>query len=205
MEHVSALDQDGIGTCYAYTAAQMVDAYRFSHGDTNYKFRTSGIEAAIGSASTTLFPTDFEGGYEADAINYLRANGSCDQRFVQESYGGLSSKAYIKKLQGYFDDYHDYVLDMKMRGFAARFDRLGNSKRSFLDRVVSVATEPSDADARIQGKLQSESDAVKSCMKDWQMPAELIPSDAKIKNLLAQDNSIEELRRNPLLLVIAVN
>ena len=41
MEHMPILDQDAVGYCGSYSATQLADAWRFSHGDTNYSHITS--------------------------------------------------------------------------------------------------------------------------------------------------------------------
>jgi hypothetical protein len=41
MEKMPMLDQGDIGYCYAVTSSAAIDAYRFSHGDTNYDHITS--------------------------------------------------------------------------------------------------------------------------------------------------------------------
>ncbi len=47
LKSVPVLDQDGSGLCYAYTAATMIDAYRFSHGDSDVRFTTSPLALAV--------------------------------------------------------------------------------------------------------------------------------------------------------------
>lgn len=54
MSHMPVLDQDGTGLCYSYVATQLVDAYRFSHGDRNLDHRTSPVAAAVIQADSPL-------------------------------------------------------------------------------------------------------------------------------------------------------
>src|SRR4051794_38758467 len=47
MAHVRVRDQGHSNTCFAQTAAEQVDAWRFTHGDTQYDMRSSAVAAAI--------------------------------------------------------------------------------------------------------------------------------------------------------------
>lgn len=78
MEHVSVMDQGSVGLCYAYSASQMADAWRFSHGDTSYKHRTSPWVIGMQSSPFGL-RTPAGGGTTELAINAIRENGSCDK------------------------------------------------------------------------------------------------------------------------------
>ena len=43
MAHVAVRDQGSVPNCFAHVAAEIVDAWRFSHGDNNYAFQSSGL------------------------------------------------------------------------------------------------------------------------------------------------------------------
>lgn len=47
MEHVTALNQEDIGSCAYVATSYLIDAWRFSHGDTDYAFRTSETKLLI--------------------------------------------------------------------------------------------------------------------------------------------------------------
>ena len=44
MSHVEVRNQEQIGDCYAHSAAQIFDAWRFTHGDHRYDLQSSGFE-----------------------------------------------------------------------------------------------------------------------------------------------------------------
>ncbi len=80
MENMPVYDQGKTDLCYAYTAAQVVDAWRFSHGDQNRNHLTSPLSAAI------LYTRDYEDNPDFDDIDLghpdytarvILANGSC--------------------------------------------------------------------------------------------------------------------------------
>jgi hypothetical protein len=62
MAKMPILSQGDIGNCYAATAAQMIDAYRFSHGDKNTNLHTSPIALAIRAKNyqETVFELNIE-------------------------------------------------------------------------------------------------------------------------------------------------
>lgn len=72
------MDQGSVGLCYAYSASQMADAWRFSHGETNYNHRTSPWVLGMQSSPYSLF-TPAGGGSIDLAINAAREHGSCDK------------------------------------------------------------------------------------------------------------------------------
>lgn len=94
MSRVPVMDQGDLGICYSYSATQMVDAYRFSHGD-NSEVLTSSIEAAIGASANKIekyynsFSTEevmrgsIDGGDVCEVVNYLKNNGICSQTKMQ--------------------------------------------------------------------------------------------------------------------------
>ena len=112
MEHVPVRNQQDIGDCYAQAAVQMVDAWRFSHGDTRYNHLTSALEAAAGMRATHAHYYDVEhplnGGTICDTIDYLRSAGSCDERAVYRDYdlyASLSPDHYVRQLGKYYQDW----------------------------------------------------------------------------------------------------
>ena len=102
MEHVPPSYQGDLGLCYAYTAAQLVDAWRFSHDDHDYSHLTSALEVAVGLAQQEKKDSvlkmsargehDIQFSFEMDdpirAVGYLLKNGSCDKKIIPDVEDG---------------------------------------------------------------------------------------------------------------------
>ncbi len=104
MAEVPVLDQGDVGLCYAYAAAQMMDAWRFTHIPKNiaadpkrkqeYLSRhTSALRAGVGYAanqnfrecenSSTRDSLPFEGGLVCETLENIKASGSCSAESVE--------------------------------------------------------------------------------------------------------------------------
>mgnify|MGYP001560862862 CR=1 FL=1 len=90
MEHVPVRDQGQFGNCYAHAAAQMYDAWRFSHGDQRFDHPSSGLMAAISYVESVNAEKvkanhaedqkkNIDGGYACNVINSMKTCGSCDE------------------------------------------------------------------------------------------------------------------------------
>ncbi len=85
MEHVPVNSQRDLAICFAEVGAQMVDAYRFSHGDRDFAHLTSSLQAAH-FAKRNRKPEDyigryyFERGKACEAVNAIRSHGSCNRK-----------------------------------------------------------------------------------------------------------------------------
>jgi hypothetical protein len=97
MEHVMPMDQHDLPACYAFTAAQMVDAYRFSHGDTHYGHQTSGLAAALGTAVHNR-QTSIAGGMICPVVDSIAEAGTCDQRSVLSMIGIYGNMKVLAQL-----------------------------------------------------------------------------------------------------------
>ena len=89
MKTQPVLNQEETGLCYAYVAAQLVDAYRFSKASPPQSIsRTS----PIGSAVRTYFNDGNlksivqTGGYSEKVIEKIRSTGSCREDVISGSY-----------------------------------------------------------------------------------------------------------------------
>jgi hypothetical protein len=110
MANVAVRDQIG-GTCYAETAAQLADAWRFSHGDTRFMHQTSALAAA---AYCTLEVGDLGGGFFDATYEAIRKNGSCDDLLSIENINRNSGDAWanlIKSLEIPYDRYQSHRAD----------------------------------------------------------------------------------------------
>lgn len=104
MSHVPVTNQGGLEICYAHVASQMVDAYRFSHGDTDYNHHTSELHAALLSAMHEYKEngkTSLDIGYLHKTINLLFSNGSCDKAVLERILKEVerSNKSYKQSRQ----------------------------------------------------------------------------------------------------------
>lgn len=78
MAHVYVRDQGPFRDCYAAAAAQMIDAYRFSHGDTRYNLATSTLMAATQNARDEFFPKlQISHGDTCSCIGTVAKHGGC--------------------------------------------------------------------------------------------------------------------------------
>jgi hypothetical protein len=94
-------DQSSLGTCYAHAAANLVDAYRFSHGDYRTDFFTSPEAAAITSAARSFHLSTLDGGFATDVINTLRETGSCSDSVFKAAFGGDEAPVNIAVLSNF--------------------------------------------------------------------------------------------------------
>jgi hypothetical protein len=93
-------DQGDLGICYAETAAQMTDAWRFTHGDTNYARQTSAFIVALDTDQRFSTQAELDrGNHVLAALNSLYWNGSCDERDVIEGLGTKISKPLMDDLK----------------------------------------------------------------------------------------------------------
>ncbi len=104
LEHIPVLDQDGSNMCYAFVASQLVDAYRFSHGDSNDQHLTSPLAAAVFAAADDPEQTDIEVGLSKETIEAITRYGSCNYNVVFGKRGKDALKEYFQQLRKYFED-----------------------------------------------------------------------------------------------------
>ena len=110
MKHVPVRDQGVLPVCYAVTASQMADAWRFSHGDTDYFSLSSPLEIAVMHSSTYNTEDDphyvkhvfgegsGHGGDVEEAIWYLKGKkGMCLGKNL-DKFGGKTTYAVMSEL-----------------------------------------------------------------------------------------------------------
>lgn len=116
MERMTVLDQDSTDTCYAYVAAQLVDAYRhrrarqllsagtgtIADAEKQLKHRTSPLVAAVGFATMKGRDT-VNGGFIDDAIQAIEADGSCSYKRIGDRFGAYDANGFLSELQTYFE------------------------------------------------------------------------------------------------------
>lgn len=110
-------------TCFAYAAAQMIDAWRFTHGDTNRGHVTSPVAATFNSIHDSIVDGDVskDSAYESsiwpcEVIETIKRHGSCNLEAIRDRFGpigisnprreGGSFGKYITDLQKLVRDKH---------------------------------------------------------------------------------------------------
>ncbi|MGZ6310062.1 MAG: hypothetical protein ACXWOH_05490, partial [Bdellovibrionota bacterium] len=117
--------------CFVYASVQMVDGWRFSHGDHNYDHQTSPIATAITATidHPVENPVDIAlGGMSGmcEVVDSIKSHGSCDLRSVSDKYGPLdlpdsrrnpqTFENFLSKMQKlYREDHAAYDLATKRR------------------------------------------------------------------------------------------
>ncbi|MCM2323149.1 MAG: hypothetical protein NDJ90_07780 [Oligoflexia bacterium] len=99
MEHVAVRDQGELPICFGETAAQLTDAWRFTHGDTDYDFQTSGLIAALGTYHAENEWELDNGGYAPNAIAAIRRGGACSRAVTLESQDILLASEIVDLLK----------------------------------------------------------------------------------------------------------
>lgn len=109
MSTIPVYDQDSLGLCYAFAASQLVDAYRFSHGDGKRSLLTSPVVAAAQSGAAEWFRDDLDGGIVGNVVESIRKGGICDRDVVLRQWGGDDIKPYLIDLRKFFDAHRAYA------------------------------------------------------------------------------------------------
>ncbi len=99
MEHVAVREQGSLPICYAEVAAQMADAWRFTHGDTNYSFQSSALFAALKYDHTNNSWELDGGGFEKDALKQININGTCSKSATIETMNSWSIQELMSVLK----------------------------------------------------------------------------------------------------------
>lgn len=99
---VPIMDQDSTGSCFAYTAAQMADAYRFSNPDADRTHITSPVAAAVDYAKANGLNGLDEGSLGA-TLSLIFDHGSCSYAKVGDRFGAYDLNGFMKGLRAYFD------------------------------------------------------------------------------------------------------
>jgi len=109
MSHVPVKTQEGdLGICYAFVAAQMVDAYRFSHappeGDRDFSRLTSPLAVAT-QTQTHDYNRDpiLNGGETHRALEVLKSSGSCDSRLVEGRFNWYSKRLVLASMKPFLN------------------------------------------------------------------------------------------------------
>lgn len=108
LKTVPVMDQDGKQFCYAYATAQLIDAYRFSHGDGRTDHITSPVKLAVdASAIDRQVPggnssrTDPNYMFPWNAIEAAKKYGSCNHLKIRDNFPDGNLEKYIDTIKSY--------------------------------------------------------------------------------------------------------
>ena len=119
MEHVSVRSQGDLPICYAEAAAQCVDAWRFSHGDKNFKHQTSALVAAINHDLARDRLELENGGSTMIAIDIMKDYGSCNKDVVLDGLDRYTLDAVVKSLKLFRDQSKELNSNKNMPNYLA--------------------------------------------------------------------------------------
>lgn len=156
MSRIPVMDQDSKWICYAYTASQMVDAWRFSHGDRNYSHITSPAATAVFYASqrTDWNAKDIDYGWQADAIASITKNGSCDYKTIFNKFGQTGLKEYFGELKKHFDEFQVMAYQQSIRANQRQNNSLRDIASAIRDKTSNTYSTVQTARA-VQCTLRS--------------------------------------------------
>jgi hypothetical protein len=135
MSSLPVLNQEYSDLCYAYSGVQLVDAWRFSHGDTRRDHRTSavaaGVHYAIGFeerthnrlAAMTEGGAIVGGGNIYQLMDQLRLHGSCSNSRIDT----VSAMGVYNPKDGYPDPYRRFMSAMSQTDLSPEFNQLWRS------------------------------------------------------------------------------
>jgi len=127
MEHVEVRNQRQIGSCYAHTAAQIYDSWRFRHGDTDYGHQSSGFEIGqrfkIREGRTSDEILSINGGFVESLIPMLLEQGSCSQLELDSLVKTGSIDKYASEIMEIFWKYRDRYRKERRAFSQARAER----------------------------------------------------------------------------------
>jgi hypothetical protein len=130
MEHVEVRDQRQIGSCYAHTAAQMYDAWRFMHDETNYEHQSSGFE--IGQRfkiGRNEYDNSIDGGVVEEVIPLIfsgkpQKRGTCSQRELDSAFhnrnASMSIDEFASGIMAIFNRHNRRYLALREEYFGSR-------------------------------------------------------------------------------------
>jgi hypothetical protein len=159
MANVPVRDQGNIGTCYAYTAASAIDAWRFSAkppGDPS--FHTSPHAAAIGerinstpserakaNLRVTLTPgkAPVSGGMEVDAVIAAKKQGICSYEALGANFGNSiyqkDPNSFWTQVKNFYDFYHKQYMNALKSGSEEEALKILNEAKESLGSQLCLA------------------------------------------------------------------
>jgi hypothetical protein len=169
MVHVPVTFQGQVGICYAHAAAQMIDAYRFSHsapeGDTHYEHLTSPLELASQFMASSDPKSDFDDGTYAvcPVVNYLRDHESCDENSVAKLYQNGIRINLVNDLRKPYLDFQKYLKTSKLQAASVTLQNLDTVLTQDLSEFQNQLSQL--ADPSIQTSLPTEAEALQMLLQ----------------------------------------
>lgn len=187
MANVAVRNQQAIGSCYAHAAAQMYDAWRFTHGENDvedYVNFSSGFEigqrfkidenARIENTSH-LKDTDISGGLVSEILPFLLDEGTCSQKELNGLF-----RADVRKSSGLDVDLYASIVMSKFNKYKKMFLE-GHAEIHRRYHPEAVATDPTKLDFKITA-LRSDQTQVNM-------------QKARLHEALREQGEVEILRR----------
>jgi len=103
MQFVQVRDQGSYGICFAETAAELLDAYRFSRLDDSRMTIQSSALAATVDYSFTTGGDPYTGGSTCKILNYLSVVGSQDDAAVSSCIENFETASFDSAIQEIYD------------------------------------------------------------------------------------------------------
>ncbi len=102
LANIPIYDQDSFGSCYAYVAAQLIDAFRVSHKLPNPKSLTSPVKLTTDTMDSNA---EQGGGYIEKAIENAKYYGSCNKKVTDQLLSKLNEKEFYAQTLSHYRHY----------------------------------------------------------------------------------------------------
>lgn len=146
---IPVYDQAETGICYAYAASQMVDCYRFSHGDPSTDLTNPVYAATISKTYNPRSRINSEslyGGFSENVIEVLKSHGSCSQSEVEKNLALFKSDLSVGDaqvlafLEESFKKYNQKSSrDSVVRLVQNKIQSLGQCELQYMANIVDLA------------------------------------------------------------------
>jgi len=166
MSKIPVYDQSGVGICYSYAASALIDAYRFSHGDSNYGHFTSPVYSSVITKEQDE-GSSIEGGQIFNVIKYVKEHGSCSHQAIIKRWGDTYVNIYAI----------DYLIS-KFNKFKSDYQKLCLKKHSYVKNIHDA----------LLGCTTVERASVS-------LPVSLVPTIDVIEKYLEQENPFTFVRK----------
>ncbi|MGK5085099.1 hypothetical protein WDW37_17565 [Bdellovibrionota bacterium FG-1] len=174
MAQVKVRNQRGSKTCYAQSAAILLEAYMRSHPHQLLQnFESSAIIAALGSRKQVKTPDDpLKGGDVCQVLNYIRENGACDPIAHQSNGSPADDLEFLDSLTQYHRDVQDF--------------------RTMVRGQTEIS--PQALDQKALPLVQVEAQNIRCAMNAQWTPANGVPSVKVIREALSQEDLLAFLK-----------
>jgi hypothetical protein len=184
MERVPVASQADLPFCYAYSAAQMADAWRFSHQGPD-GHHVSPIVAALEAATRHRWPLAHlnrrelaeTGGTVCPVLDFLRGHAACDERVLHDYAEARDVSRMSRALRQAYEVYHDYT--DRFRHYRLSMDNIGGQGAP---------------DGRLRAELRAVArDRITQVLNEAGY-AEMTPARDELEGLLEKSNPLDFLK-----------